>query len=94
MFLIDILRDNSGLAGLIATFLVILGFRIYFGTKKGIVAKKFLLEAREELKKVTWPDRDEVTSFTGVVVVTVIVFSMFLWFVDTGLMSIIKLMMN
>jgi len=94
MFLIDMLRDNSGLAGLIATLLVFLAIRFYFKTKKGLMAKKFLLEAREELKKVTWPDRDEVTSFTGVVVVTVVVFSIFLWFVDTGLMSIIKLMMN
>jgi preprotein translocase subunit SecE len=55
---------------------------------KKIVA--YVKEAREELKKVTWPDRDEVTSFTMVVIVSVIIVSLFLWLVDSVLMSIIK----
>ena len=50
----------------------------------------FFHESREELKKVTWPDRDEVTSFTVVVIITVIIFSLFLWLVDLGLMTLIK----
>jgi preprotein translocase subunit SecE len=50
----------------------------------------FVKESRDELKKVTWPDRDEVTSFTMVVIVSVIVISIFLWLVDTILMSIVK----
>jgi preprotein translocase subunit SecE len=50
----------------------------------------FVKESRDELKKVTWPDRDEVTSFTVVVIVSVIVISIFLWLVDTVLMSIVK----
>ena len=50
----------------------------------------FFHESREELKKVTWPDREEVTSFTVVVVITLIVFSIFLWLVDMGLMTLIK----
>jgi preprotein translocase subunit SecE len=48
----------------------------------------FVREAKEELKKVTWPTRDEVTSFTLVVMVTLFVISFFLWFVDLGLMFI------
>ncbi len=56
--------------------------------------KTFVREARDELKKVTWPDRDEVTSFTVVVIVAVIIVSIFLWFVDTALMSIIKLVIS
>ncbi|RPI95363.1 MAG: preprotein translocase subunit SecE [Spirochaetales bacterium] len=59
---------------------------------KKIVA--YIKEAREELKKVTWPDRDEVTSFTMVVIVSVIIVSLFLWFVDSALMSIIKLVIS
>ena len=47
-----------------------------------------------ELKKVTWPDKDEVTSFTIVVVIALIIFSTFLWFVDTGIMGLIKVVMN
>ena len=56
--------------------------------------KTFVREARDELKKVTWPDRDEVTSFTVVVIVAVIIVSIFLWFVDTALMYIIKLVIS
>ncbi len=50
----------------------------------------FVREAKEELRKVTWPSRDEVTSFTIVVVITVIMVSLFLWLVDSGLMILIK----
>ncbi|MCL1864440.1 MAG: preprotein translocase subunit SecE [Spirochaetes bacterium] len=46
------------------------------------------------MKKVTWPDKDEVTSFTVVVVIALIVFSTFLWLVDTGIMALIKVVMN
>jgi len=53
----------------------------------------FIHEARDELKKVTWPDRDEVTSFTMVVVVSVIIISLFLWFTDSIIMSVIKIAM-
>lgn len=54
----------------------------------------FVKGAKEELRKVTWPDRDEVTSFTIVVVITVIIISAFLWFVDTALMKLIKVVMG
>ncbi len=54
----------------------------------------FVKESREELRKVSWPERDEVTSFTIVVIVTVIVVSLFLWVVDTTLMSIIQTVMG
>jgi len=54
----------------------------------------FVKGAKEELRKVTWPDRDEVTSFTIVVVITVIIISVFLWFVDTALMKLIKVVMG
>ncbi len=50
----------------------------------------FVRESKEELKKVTWPDRDEVTSFTVVVIVAVLLVSVFLWFVDNFLMIIVK----
>ena len=50
----------------------------------------FVREAKEELKRVTWPSRDEVTSFTIVVVVTLIIISLFLWLVDSGLMILIN----
>ena len=57
-------------------------------------ALQFIRESKEELRKVTWPSRDEVTSFTVVVVITVIFMSVFLWIVDTGLMALIKTVMK
>ncbi len=57
-------------------------------------AIQFLKEAKGEMKKVTWPDRDEVTSYTGVVVVAVVIISVFLWFVDTSLMSLVKMVLK
>ncbi len=54
----------------------------------------FIKESREELRKVTWPDRDEVTSFTMVVIVSVIIISLFLWAVDTLLGTIVQTVMN
>jgi preprotein translocase subunit SecE len=55
---------------------------------------QFLRESKEELLKVTWPDRDEVTSFTMVVLITVVVISVFLWMVDTGLLALINQLMK
>jgi len=55
---------------------------------------QFIRESREELRKVTWPNRDEVTSFTVVVVVTLVFISLFLWAVDTGLMTLIKVVIK
>jgi preprotein translocase subunit SecE len=53
----------------------------------------FVRESRDELKKVTWPERDEVTSFTVVVIVAVVTVSIFLWIVDTCLMTIMQTVM-
>ena len=55
---------------------------------------QFVTEAKEELRKVTWPDRDEVTNFTIVTIITVVVVSVFLWIVDTGLMLLITAVMK
>lgn len=55
---------------------------------------QFFKDSRDELKKVTWPDREEVTSFTVVVIVAVCVISVFLWLVDTGIMALIKVVMK
>ena len=47
--------------------------------KRGI---EFLHEVRLELKKVTWPTRPEVVGTTGVVLVIVFIFSIFLYMAD------------
>ncbi|MCB1176891.1 MAG: preprotein translocase subunit SecE [Leptospiraceae bacterium] len=42
----------------------------------------FLKESRAELEKVQWPNQDEIIKSTIVVLITVLVFSLFLFFSD------------
>ncbi len=44
--------------------------------------RTFLREVRAELKKVTWPKRNEVQGTTIVVIVTCFIFGFYLWAVD------------
>jgi preprotein translocase subunit SecE len=46
--------------------------------------KSFLIEVRAELKKVTWPGRDEVYQTTIIVIVTTVFFGFYLWLLDVG----------
>ena len=52
------------------------------GSVQGL--REFLQETRVEMKKVTWPTRQDVISTTGVVIATVFFFGVFLWLVDLG----------
>jgi preprotein translocase subunit SecE len=52
--------------------------------KKRTAPRQFLREVRQELRKVDWPTRDETTSYSIVVLVTVIVLTSFVFFVDLG----------
>ena len=45
-------------------------------------ARVFLAEVRNELKRVTWPTRNEVYAATVVVILFSIVLGLFLWIVD------------
>ena len=46
--------------------------------------RDFIQETRVEMKKVTWPSREEVISTTGVVLATVAFFAIYLYFVEQG----------
>lgn len=56
--------------------------------------RRFLKEARVELRKVTWPTPKEALASTSVVIVVVIVVSLFLGIVDLGLTRIIRLVLG
>jgi len=56
--------------------------------------RRFLREARAELRKVTWPTPKEALASTSVVVVVVIIVSIFLGIVDLGLTRIIRLVQS
>jgi len=54
------------------------------------VAKQFLREVKQELKKVTWPSRKDTLSGTVVVLFAVFVIAIFLGIVDSSLSRLIK----
>ena len=51
-------------------------------------ARTFLSETRSEVKKVTFPSRDEVMSTTVVVVITSVIFAFYLWLADIVIIKI------
>ena len=57
--------------------------------------REFFQEVRVELKKVTWPSREDVVSTTGVVIATVAFFGLYLalveWAAQRGLDYVLKL---
>ncbi len=53
--------------------------------------KKYFLETRTEIKKVTWPTKDELKESTRVVVVATIVLTGFIGVVDQILSRIVTL---
>ena len=50
----------------------------------------FLRGVRQELKKVVWPTREELTTDTIVVVVCVVFFAVAFWLIDTGFLAALK----
>jgi len=54
----------------------------------------FIQGSKDELKRVTWPDREEVTSFTVIVLFTTVFLSIFLWIVDSGIMVVVRFFMR
>jgi preprotein translocase subunit SecE len=47
--------------------------------------RRFLAEVRVELSRVTWPTRREVWATTVVVILTSMLFGVYLWVIDLGL---------
>lgn len=47
--------------------------------------RQYLHEVRSELRKVAWPSRDEVINYSIVVLITLIILTTFIGFLDWGL---------
>ncbi len=56
--------------------------------------QQFFREVVAEFKKVTWPNRREVTGSTTVVIIVVFVIAIFLGVVDIGLSRIVSLILR
>ena len=52
-------------------------------------ARAFLVEVKAELKRTSWPSGREVRGTTTVVIITVFLFALFLWVVDTALFHVV-----
>jgi preprotein translocase subunit SecE len=52
---------------------------------------RFLREVRNELKKVSWPSRNEIRESTTVVIVIVLILAVFIGLVDRALSLLVRI---
>ncbi|MBN3523765.1 MULTISPECIES: preprotein translocase subunit SecE [Paenibacillus] len=50
----------------------------------------FFADSWGELKKVRWPNRKELTSYTIVVLATVVFMTLYFWVLDIGISAIVE----
>ncbi|MDN4076201.1 preprotein translocase subunit SecE [Fictibacillus terranigra] len=55
---------------------------------------KFLSDVKKEMKKVSWPKRDELIRYTAVTILTVVLMAIFFWAVDLGISKLIELILD
>ncbi|HSW70498.1 MAG TPA: preprotein translocase subunit SecE [Gammaproteobacteria bacterium] len=60
-----------------------------FQTQQGKLALGFIREARVELRKITWPTRQETVQTTFIIAIMVVILSIALWGIDGVLMWLI-----
>ena len=58
--------------------------------KKKLNFKEYFRGVRTEMKKVVWPTRNEVVSYTAVVIAVCAAFALAFWLIDTGILSALK----
>ena len=57
-------------------------------------ARAFLTDVKGEVKRTTFPSQREVKGTTAVVIITVFIFGLYLWVVDTFLFKAIQWIFN
>jgi preprotein translocase subunit SecE len=55
---------------------------------------KHFKDVRQELKKVHWPNRRELTLFTTVVLAAIFFVGVFFWILDTGFAGMLRLILQ
>lgn len=55
---------------------------------------KYFRDVRIELKKVNWPNKREISLFTGIVLSTLVVIGAFFWVLDTIFLALLKLVIR
>ncbi|ART74655.1 preprotein translocase subunit SecE [Sutcliffiella horikoshii] len=54
----------------------------------------FFRDVAREMKKVSWPKRQELTRYTITVVTTVLFVAVFFWVIDLGISELIRALIN
>ena len=62
------------------------------GEKKGVI--QFIKEVRAELKKVSWPTKKELVSYTGVVGLAVVIVCALIWVCDTVFAKLFRIILS
>ncbi|MEA4901679.1 preprotein translocase subunit SecE [Desulfitobacterium sp.] len=62
--------------------------------QKSEKASEYFRGVISELKKVQWPDRQQLLTYTGVVLVVVAIVAVMLWVVDSGLSFVMTKMLG
>ncbi len=57
---------------------------------KKVGFKEYFKGVRLEMKKVVWPTKKEVISYTAVVIATCAIFALGFWIIDTGVLAALK----
>lgn len=63
---------------------------------KGIIEQvaQFFREVKIEVKKISWPQRNETIASTSIVIIIVLIIGIFLGIVDVGLARLVKLILS
>lgn len=62
--------------------------------KKKISLKEYFKGIRIEMKKVVWPTKKELGSYTAVVILTCAFFALAFWAIDSGFLALLKAVLN
>lgn len=62
--------------------------------QSGSRGRRFLREVKAELKKVSWPTKQELISYTGIVFVSVLVIAILIWGIDLVYAKLLKIFIN
>jgi preprotein translocase subunit SecE len=83
-------KDEAGGGGLPTWLSGALGW----GPRKFRELRTFVVEVRAELKKVTWPSRQEVQATTVVVIATTIFFGFYLYILDIVMSQLFSMVLK
>ncbi|MEW5921252.1 MAG: preprotein translocase subunit SecE [Bacillota bacterium] len=56
--------------------------------------QRYVHDIKIELKKVNWPSKRELSVFTGVVLIAILIIGVFFWILDTGFTAVLRLILQ